>query len=149
MRFLVDADACPVKDEIVRVAERHGAEVVLVGNQWLRDASRPGVRMILVGRGMDAADDRIAAEAGPADIVVTADVPLAARCVDRRARVVRPDGRTLDARSIGMAHALRDLGAHLRETGAMTGGPPPFARKDRLRFLDALEAAAQAVRRGR
>jgi uncharacterized protein len=148
-RILVDADACPVKDEIVRVADRHGLAVILVSNAWMRGPDHPLVQRILVASGPDAADDRIAEETGARDIVVTNDIPLAARCLAKGARVLRPNGKTLDQNSISMALAMRDLTAHLRETGEITGGPAAFAPKDRSRFLDALETAVQAVKRGK
>lgn len=148
-RILVDADACPVKDEIVRVAERHTIKVLLVSNAWMRGQDHPLVQRILAASGPDAADDLIAAEATAADIVVTSDIPLAARCVAVGARVLRPNGTPLDQNSIGMAVAMRDLTTHLRDTGEMTGGPKAFARRDRSRFLEALEATVQAAKRDR
>ena len=148
-RILVDADACPVKDEIVRVADRHGLAVILVSNAWMRGPDHPLVQRILVASGPDAADDRIAEEAGARDIIVTNDIPLAARCLAKGARVLRPNGKTLDQNSISMALAMRDLTAHLRETGEITGGPAAFVPKDRSRFLDALETAVQAVKRSK
>lgn len=149
LEIYVDADACPVKAEILRVAERHGLTVHLVSNQWHRGADHPLVRRVLVAEGADAADDWIAAHIGPQDIAVTADIPLARRCLDKQARAIAPNGKPFTDASIGMALAMRDLSAHLRETGDRTGGPPPFARKDRSRFLSALEEAVQAIRRGR
>ena len=143
----VDADACPVKDEIVRVAERHGLEVILVSNQWLRGPDHPLVRRVVVPDGIDAADERIAAEARAGDIVVTADIPLASRCLKKGARVLAPTGKPFTDASIGMALAMRDLAAHLRETAGYGGGPPPFTRQDRSRFLSALEEIVQAIRR--
>lgn len=148
-RILVDADACPVKAEVVRVAERHGLTVVLVSNTWMRGPDHPLVQRILVPSGPDAADARIAAEATAADIVITSDIPLAALCLDAGARVLRPNGTPLDRNAIGMALAMRDLTAHLRETGEIAGGPAAFAPRDRTRFLDALEAAVQALKRAR
>ena len=133
----VDADACPVKGEVMRVAERHGLAVHLVSNQWLRGPEHPLVRRVVVADGMDAADDWIAARAGPDDAVVTADIALAARCLERGARVLGPGGKPFTEDSIGMAAALRDLHAHLREAGEMRGGQPPFTRQDRSRFLAA------------
>jgi uncharacterized protein YaiI (UPF0178 family) len=148
-RILVDADACPVKDEVVRVAERHGLRVVLVSNQWLRGPDHPLVERIVVPQGIDAADERIAAETEAGDIVVTADIPLARRCLDKGARVLGPTGKPFTDASIGMALAMRDLTAHLRDAGSFAGGPPPFARQDRSRFLAALEEIVQAIRRER
>jgi uncharacterized protein len=145
----VDADACPVKDEVLRVAERHGLRVVLVSNQWLRGPEHPLVERVVVPQGIDAADERIAAASAAGDIVVTADIPLAKRCLDKGARVLAPNGRSFTAASIGMALAMRDLTAHLRDLGEIAGGPPSFARQDRSRFLAALEEIVQAIRRER
>lgn len=147
--IFVDADACPVKEETCRVAARHGLAVHLVGNRWMRGFDGPLVRQTVVPEGPDAADDWIAERIGPGDVAVTADIPLAKRCLDRGAKVLGPTGRPFTPDSIGMALAMRDLGAHLRETGEITGGPPSFSKQDRSRFLSALEDAIQAVRRGR
>lgn len=144
----VDADACPVKDEIVRVAERHAIPVVFVSNRGIRVGDHPLLRSVLVAQGPDAADDWIAEAVGPADIVITADVPLAARCVASGAVALAPNGKLFDDTSIGMAVAMRDLMTGLRDGGAITGGPPPFAHRDRALFLDALERACRTSRRG-
>ncbi|MGE0255628.1 MAG: YaiI/YqxD family protein [Alphaproteobacteria bacterium] len=146
MRIWVDGDACPVVDEVLRVAARHGIAVTIVGNQWRRGLD-PAVRQIVVPETPDAADDRIAADITAGDIAVTADIPLAARCLDRGALVVGHDGRPFDAASIGMALAMRDLASHLRETGERTGGPRPYAARDRSRFLAALEEAVRSALR--
>jgi uncharacterized protein YaiI (UPF0178 family) len=128
-RILVDADACPVKDEVVRVAARRGSRVVLVSNAWMRGPDHPLVERVLVASGPDAADDRIAEDSRPGDIVVTSDLPLAARCLEscleKGAAVLRPNGKPVDSNSIGMAVAVRDLAAHLREMGEITGGRRP------------------------
>lgn len=147
IRILVDADACPVKDEVVRVAARHKLAVVMVSNAWMRGPDHPLVERIIVPSGPDAADDRIAEETTGHDIIITNDIPLAARCIEKGARVLRPNGKPLDGNSISMALAMRDLTAHLRETGEITGGPAGFTPRDRSRFLDALEAAVQATKR--
>ena len=147
MNIYVDADACPVKDEVVRVADRHGLIVVMVSNAWMRGPDHYLVQRIVVPSGPDAADDRIADETTPVDIVITNDIPLAARCIEKGARVLRPNGKPLDQNSISMAVAMRDLTAHLRETGEITGGPAGFTPRDRSRFLDALEVAVQAQKR--
>lgn len=139
----VDADACPVKDEVLRVAERHGLEVHMVGNQWLRLDDLPWLHMVVVTAEPDAADDWIAGRAGPGDIVVTADIPLAARCLDAGAQAIGPSGRPFDRANIGMALAMRELTAELRDAGTISGGGPAFTARDRSRFLQALE---QAVR---
>lgn len=145
----VDGDACPVKAEAVRVAERHGLTLHLVSNQWLRGPDSPVVRRVVVTEGFDAADDWIVAHAGPGDIVVTADIPLAARCLGKGARVLGPAGRPFTEAGIGMALAMRDLMATLRDSGEIKGGGPGFSRQDRSRFLQALEQAVQDAKRAR
>jgi uncharacterized protein len=144
----VDADACPVKDEIYRVAARHGIKVWVVSNGWLRVPESPLVERVTVTEGLDRADDWIAERAGPGAVVVTADVPLADRCVKAGARVLAPNGRPFTPDSIGADLATRNLMAVLRETGEVRGGGRPFGKQDRSRFLEALENAVQAVRRG-
>jgi len=131
----VDADACPVKPEILKVAERHGLPVVLVANSGLRPSRDPLVRNVIVSAGFDAADDWIAERAHDGDIVITADVPLAGRCVAAGAQVTGPTGRIFDKANIGMATAMRDLGAHLRETGESKGYNAAFSPRDRSAFL--------------
>jgi uncharacterized protein YaiI (UPF0178 family) len=143
----IDADACPVKDEAVRVAERHGLAVHFVSNSWMRLPQGPLIQRVLVSDGPDAADDWIAERAGKSDIVVTADIPLAARCLKTGARVIGPTGKPFTEAGIGMALAMRDLGRHLRETGESKGYNASFTRQDRSRFLQALEEAVQAIRR--
>jgi uncharacterized protein YaiI (UPF0178 family) len=143
----VDADACPVKDEAVRVAERHGLAIHFVSNAWMRLPEGPLVHRVVVSDGPDAADDWIASRIGPRDIAVTADIPLAARCLKTGARVIGPAGKPFSQSSIGMALAMRDLSRHLRETGESKGYNASFTRQDRSRFLQALEEAVQAIRR--
>lgn len=144
----IDADACPVKEEAYRVARRYDLKVLLVSNRGLRAPADLRAETVMVGDALDAADDWIAERIGPGDIVVTADIPLAARCVRKGARAVTPQGRHLTEANAGTALAARDLMTHLRETGAVTGGgPPPLARQDRSRFLMALDEAVQAIRR--
>lgn len=135
----VDADACPVKPEILKVAERHGLPVTFVANSGLRPSRDPMVKNVIVSNGFDAADDWIAERAGPGDIVVTADVPLAGRCVAAGALVTGPTGRIFDTTNIGMATAMRDLGAHLRETGESKGYNAAFSPRDRSAFLETME----------
>jgi uncharacterized protein YaiI (UPF0178 family) len=135
----VDADACPVKPEILKVAERHGFEVTLVANSGLRPSRDPMVHNVIVSSGFDAADNWIAERAGPGDIVITADVPLAVRCVAAGAQVTGPTGRVFDQTNIGMASAMRDLGAHLRETGESKGYNAAFSQRDRSKFLETLD----------
>jgi uncharacterized protein YaiI (UPF0178 family) len=135
----VDADACPVKAEILKVAERHAFEVTFVANSGLRPSRDPMVKNVIVSAGFDAADDWIAERAGPADIVITADVPLAVRCVAAGAFVTGPTGRVFDETNIGMASAMRDLGQHLRETGESKGYNAAFSPRDRSKFLETLD----------
>ena len=148
-QIYVDADACPVKDEILRVAERHALVTHIVANSWMRLPVSPVIRRVVVAEGPDAADDWIASRIGPADIAVTADIPLAARCLKAGARAIGPTGKPFTPESIGMALALRDLMSHLRDTGDVSGFNAAFTRNDRSRFLQALEQAVQDIRRGR
>jgi uncharacterized protein YaiI (UPF0178 family) len=143
----IDADACPVKDEAVRVAERHGLEIHFVSNAWMRLLEGPLIKRVVVTDGPDAADDWIAERIAKGDIAVTADIPLAARCLKAGARVISPTGRPFTEAGIGMALAMRDLSAHLRETGESKGYNASFTRKDRSQFLQVLEEAVQAAKR--
>ena len=145
-KIYVDADACPVKDEVIRVAVRHGIETYLVSDGGIRPPGDPSVRLVVVEPGLDAADDWIAENIGAGDIAVTNDTPLAARCLEAGARALRPNGEAFTENSIGMAVATRDLMAGLRAAGEITGGPPPFSGKDRSRFLGALETMVQAAK---
>lgn len=140
----VDADACPVKEEVVRVAERHGLVVTFVSNGGLRPSRDPMIRNVVVSKGADAADDWIVETAGPGDVAVTADIPLAARLVAKGVHVLGPTGRPFTPETIGMAVAMRDLKQHLRETGESKGYNASFSPRDRSAFLSALD---QAVRR--
>jgi uncharacterized protein YaiI (UPF0178 family) len=148
-RIFVDGDACPVKAETLKVAERHGVAVVIVSNGGLRPSRDPMVRHVVVPKGADAADDWIVAEIAAGDIVVTADVPLAARLVQRDAHVVGPNGKPFTPDSIGMAVAMRDLKQHLRETGEIRGFNPAFAREDRSRFLGELDRIVRRATKAR
>jgi uncharacterized protein YaiI (UPF0178 family) len=139
IELYVDADACPVKPEILKVAERHGMRVTLVANSGLRPSRDPMVRNMIVSNGFDAADNWIADEVKANDIVITADVPLAVRCVAKGAHVTGPTGRIFDQTNIGMASAMRDLGQHLRETGESKGYNAAFSPRDRSAFLETLE----------
>lgn len=143
----VDADACPVKAEIYKVAARHGMAVKVVSNSFLRLPPEPGLELVVVGDSLDAADDWIAERAGRGDVVVTADIPLAARCVKTGAEVIAPDGRVLGEDSIGMALAVRNLKTDLREAGEITGGPKAFSARDRSTFLQALHEAIERLKR--
>ena len=146
----VDADACPVKDEIYRVAARHGAHVVVVSNSPFRVPQSPTVRRVLVSDAFDAADDWIAAEAGPRSVVITGDILLADRCIKAGARVLAPTGKPFDAGGIGAAIATRAIMADLRSgMDGLMGGPPPFAKADRSRFLQALDSTLVALARTR
>lgn len=145
----VDADACPVKDEVLRVAGRHGLRVRMVSNAWFRLPESPLVERVVVSGDLDAADDWIVSRIAPGDIAVTADIPLAARCLKTGAAVLGPTGRPFTEANIGQAVASRDLMAHLRDTGEIRGSNPAFTKQDRIRFLDALEKAARQARRPR
>ncbi len=147
IRILVDADACPVKDEIYRVAERYGTPVSIVANAPFRVPPLPLVERVIVDTGFDAADDWIAERAGPATIVVTGDILLADRCVKAGATVIGHNGRPFTAASIGQAVAQRALMADLRAMEAVSGGPAPFAKTDRSRFLSALDEAINRLQR--
>ncbi len=147
LEIFVDADACPVKEEIYRVAGRYGLKVYVVANDWLRVPTSPLIERVIVTEGLDRADDWIAEHIGTGDIAVTTDVPLADRCVKRGARVIAPNGRPFTESSIGSDLATRNLLTVLRETGEIRGGGRPFAKQDRSRFLSALDTAIQAIRR--
>ena len=149
LEIYVDADACPVKAEILRVAERHQLTIHMVSNQWMRIGDYPRINRIVVPTEPDAADDWIADHIDAGDIAVTADILLAGRCLAAGADVLGPTGRPFDDGNIGMAIATRDLMAHLRETGDIKDNAPAFTRQDRSRFLEALENVIQAVRRRR
>lgn len=135
----VDADACPVKEEIVKVAERLGLAVTFVANGELRPSRDPMIRNVIVSNAADAADDWIAEHAGAGDVVVTQDIPLAARCVEKGAHVLGNTGREHTPETIGMAVAMRDLKQHLRETGEDRGFNRSFSRADRSAFLQSLD----------
>lgn len=145
----VDADACPVKPEVLKVAERFGVSVTFVANTGLRPSQDPKVRMVTVSKGFDAADDWIAENATAGDVVVTADVPLAARCVDKGAFVLGPTGRPFTPENIGAASAMRDLNQHLRESGAIKGYNAAFSARDRSAFLSALDQTLRRAYRTR
>jgi uncharacterized protein YaiI (UPF0178 family) len=144
----VDADACPVKAEIAKVAERHGLAVTYVANAWLPIPRGPAFRVQVVPGAFDAADDWIAERAVAGDIVITADIPLASRALKNGARVLGPSGKPFTGDNIGNALATRELMADLRAYG-VGGGPPPFGPKDRSRFLEALELAVRQAKQSR
>ena len=143
----VDADACPVKAEVEKVAERHGVVVTYVSNGGLRPSRDPMIRNVVVSKGADAADDWIVENAKSNDIVITADIPLASRCVKAGAEVIGPTGKPFTQASIGMALATRNLMEDLRAMGEVTGGPKAFSPKDRSAFLSALDVAINRLKR--
>ena len=148
-RIYVDADACPVKDEIYRVALRHGVPVSVVAGNFIRVPHDPLIERIAAGSGMDAADDWIAERARPGDVVITSDIPLASRCVKAGADVIAPNGKPFTEQSIGMTLAVRNLMTDLRSSGEVTGGPKSFAPRDRSasrRHLIRRSAASSAIR---
>ncbi len=148
-QILVDADACPVKEEIYKVAFRHEVPVTIVSNAHLRVPAHPLVERVTVSSGFDAADDWIAEAAGPKTVVITADILLADRCLKAGAGVISPTGKPFTTGSIGAAVATRAIMADLRAGGDIVGGPPPFARSDRSRFLSALDEVLVRLKRDR
>jgi uncharacterized protein YaiI (UPF0178 family) len=147
-KIYVDADACPVKQEVCKVARRNRLTVIFVSNARM-SIPDPGVStLVVVDGGFDAADDWIVGRVLTDDIVVTADIPLANRCIGKHARVIGPTGRSFTEENIGQAMAMRELMSDLREAGNITGGPPPFQKKDRSRFLHQLNQMIQAINRG-
>ena len=148
-RIYVDADACPVKDEVYRVAARHGLPVSVVANGFIRVPLDPLIERVAAGSAADAADDWIAQRAGASDIVITADIPLASRCVKAGAQVIAPNGKPFTEDSIGMTLAMRNLMHDLRSAGELTRGPPPFSPRDRSAFLSALDETIRRVQRAR
>jgi len=146
-RIYVDADACPVKDETYRVAARHRLPVTVVAVGYIRVPEDPLIERVAVGAGPDAADDWIAARAGARDIVITADIPLADRCVKAGTTVIGPNGRPFTEQAIGMTLAVRNLMHDLRSAGEVTGGPAPFSPRDRSAFLSALDQAIRRLQR--
>ena len=143
----IDADACPVKDEVYRVAERYGLKVYLVTNGSVRGPVVPWIERVIVADSFDAADDWIAQRVQPADIAITNDIPLAARCLKAGAQALAPNGRAFTTDSIGSALASRELMSQLRDMGVASGGPPPFSKRDRSQFLQALDKAVQQAMR--
>ena len=145
--IFVDGDACPVKAEVERVADRHGLDVTIITNGGVRPSANPRVRHVIVTEGADAADDWIAEHIQPFDIAITADIPLASRCLKREASVIGPSGKKFTGDTIGMALGMRDLHRHLREATGRETFHPGFTGKDRSRFLNALENEVQALKR--
>jgi hypothetical protein len=146
-RIYVDADACPVKEEIYRVAARHRLPVSVVAGNFIRVPQDPLIERIAAGSGMDAADDWIAERAGKGDIVITSDIPLASRCVKAGAEVIAPNGKPFTEQSIGMTLAVRNLMTDLRSSGEITGVPKGFAPRDRSAFLSALDQTIRRIQR--
>jgi uncharacterized protein len=146
-RIYIDADACPVKDEIYRVAARFQLPVSVVAGNYLRVPHDPMIECIAAGPGMDAADDWIAERAVPGDVVITADIPLASRCIKAGAAVIAPNGKPFTEQSIGMVLAMRNLMTDLRSSGEITGGPKSFAPRDRSAFLSALDQTIRRIQR--
>jgi len=147
LNIFIDADACPVKKEVYRVANRYSLNVTLVANSWMRVPNERWIALEVVGDGLDTADDWIVEHVQPYDIVVTADIPLASLCLKEGARVIGPTGKPFTEDNIGQAVATRDLLSELREAGEITGGPPPLKKHDRSRFLQQLDEVIQAIRR--
>ncbi len=147
MNVFVDADACPVKQEIYRVAKRYGLKVTLVANSWMRTPQEEWLELVVVDGRFGAADDWIVEHVREDDIVISGDIPLAHRCLAKGARVLGLTGRAFTQENIGEALATREILSHLRDLGTMTGGPAPFEKKDRSRFLQHLDQMVQAVRR--
>jgi len=147
LHIYIDADAYPVKGEVYRVARRYHLEVTLVANAWMRVPDETWISLEVVGDELDAADNWIADHVQPDDIVITADIPLASRCLKGGAHVIGSTGKPFTEENIGAAVAARDLLTELRSAGEITGGPPPFQPRDRSRFLQQLDEVIQAVRR--
>ena len=147
VEIYVDADGCPVRDEILRVAARHGLKTYLVSDGGIRPGRDPLVELVIVAPGADAADDWIAAKIQKSDICITNDIPLAARCLERGALALKPNGQPFTENGIGMALANRELMQDLRDRGEIAGGPRPFGKSDRSAFLNRLETTVQAAKR--
>ncbi|MET0272735.1 MAG: YaiI/YqxD family protein [Phenylobacterium sp.] len=149
MRIFIDADACPVKDEVYKVAARYGLHTFVVSNSFIQIPPSALISRMIVDAGPDVADDWIADQAEPGDIVVTNDIPLADRVLKKDAAAIAPNGRPFTPDSIGQALAQRSIMEHIRSTGEITGGPRPFQRDDRSRFLQALDEAVNREKRKR
>ena len=148
LHIYVDADACPVKDEVYKVAQRFGLQVTLVANSFMRHPGGDWIKLEVVGKELDEADDWIAGRVQKDDIVITGDIPLAARCLDQGARVLGHKGKPFTPENVGDSLATRQLLSQLRDQGVMMGGPPPFAKKDRSLFLQQLDQMVNAIKRG-
>ena len=147
IKIYVDADACPVKNEIERVATRHNLKTYMVCDGGIRPSLNPLIKLVVVSQGADAADDWIADHIGRADICITNDIPLAARCLKKEAFALKSNGKSYTNDNIGMALATREILERIRESGEMTGGPPPFNKTDRSKFLDKIEKIVQKAKK--
>lgn len=148
IRIFIDADACPVKDEIYRVAGRHKLTTLVVSNSWMRIPQSPLIEQVVVDDGFDAADNWIVEQVSTNDVVITSDIPLADRALKKSAIVLGPTGKPFTEQSIGMSLAMRDLNSHLRDTGEISGYNASFSKKDRSNFLNVLENVLQKLKRG-
>ncbi len=148
-KIYIDADSCPVKQEINRVANRYGLKVILVANKAFNISEEEIIEIVVVDNGQDAVDDWITANVDKNDIVITADIPLASCIVKKGARILSPRGIFFNESSIGDTLATRDLMTHLRDIGLVTGGPPAFGKKDRSKFLQALDSLIQTIHNGK
>ena len=147
IKIYVDADACPVKNEIERVATRHNLKTYMECDGGIRPSLNPLIKLVVVSQGADAADDWIADHIGRADICITNDIPLAARCLKKEAFALKSNGKSYTNDNIGMALATREIMERIRESGEMTGGPPPFSKIDRSKFLDQIEKIVQKAKK--
>jgi len=147
LNIFVDADGSPVKQEVYRVAKRYGLKVTLVSNSPMRTPQEKWLKIIVVSGQFNAADDWIVEHVGVDDIVISGDIPLASRCLEKGAHVLAPTGRIFSKDSIGDALAKREILSHLRDLGTITGGPPPFDKRDRSRFLQRLDETIHAIQR--
>ena len=147
IKIYVDADACPVKNEIERVATRHNLKTYMVCDGGIRPSLNPLIKLVVVSQGADAADDWIADHIGRSDICITNDIPLAARCLKKEAFALKSNGKSYTNDNIGMALATREILERIRESGEMTGGPPPFNKTDRSKFLDQIEKIVQKAKK--
>ncbi len=147
LHIYVDADACPVKNEVYKVAQRYGLAVTLVANSFMRVPNAANITLVVVDKGLDEADDWIAGRVERDDIVITGDIPLAARCLDKGARALGHKGKPFTPENVGESLATRQLLAQLRDQGIMMGGPPPFTPRDRSLFLQQLDQMINAIKR--
>lgn len=146
-QIYVDADGCPVKDEVYKVARRYGMRVTLVANGWFHHPREDAIELVVVGNDLDAADDWIVEHVAAHDIVITGDIPFAARCVKKGAHALGLKGRVYTEESMGDVLATRDLLTQLRDSGSVTSGPAPFSARDRSRFLQSLDTLVNKVKR--